>query len=63
MRYSFFDKCAESFISSRCDLDPENTRMLMEFLPGANKRGTAVIVVTRDEDVPLYGNARFSMNN
>ncbi len=43
------------------DLDPENTRQIMELLCKANEQGTAVIVVTHDHDVARYGKTRFSM--
>ena len=45
------------------DLDPENTRILMELLSRINAQGTTVIVVTHEQDVARYGRTRFSMQN
>ena len=45
------------------DLDPENTRIIMELLSQINKQGTTVIVVTHEQEVARYGRTRFSMKN
>lgn len=45
------------------DLDPENTRTVMELLNKINKQGTTLIVVTHEQEVSRYGTVRFSMEN
>ncbi|MDR2489177.1 MAG: ABC transporter ATP-binding protein [Desulfovibrio sp.] len=45
------------------DLDPENTRIVMELLRKANEQGTTIIVVTHEQDVARYGSIRFFMDN
>lgn len=44
------------------DLDPENTLGILELLENANKLGTALILVTHDEDVAVRGARRFTMS-
>lgn len=44
------------------DLDPENTRIVMELLQRFNKQGTTVIVVTHEKEVAALGAVRFSMS-
>lgn len=45
------------------DLDPENTRSVMDLLCRANKQGTTLIVVTHEEEVARYGEVRYAMEN
>lgn len=43
------------------DLDPENSRMIMDFFASANARGTAVIIVTHENDAAKRGTLGFVM--
>ena len=45
------------------DLDPDNTRLVMDLLRQANKQGTTVLVVTHGKEVASYGDVRFSMSD
>lgn len=45
------------------DLDPDNTRAIMDLLTRINRQGTALIVVTHEQDVANYGTVRFSMKD
>lgn len=43
------------------DLDPANTRAVMELLQKINAQGTTIILVTHEEDVAALGTRRFTM--
>ena len=45
------------------DLDPENTRMIMQLLADIHRQGTAIIVVTHEQRVAACGKTRFFMEN
>ena len=44
------------------DLDPENTRIVMELLQRFNRQGTTIIVVTHEREVAAFGTVRLAMS-
>ena len=45
-----------------CDLDDENTELVLKILRAAADDGTAVFMVTHEKDASVYADVHFSMN-
>ncbi|MDR1124872.1 MAG: ABC transporter ATP-binding protein [Deltaproteobacteria bacterium] len=45
------------------DLDPANTRLVMELLRKANQQDTTVLMVTHEQEIALYGSVRLTMES